>query len=196
MARPLVRPRMFSTAPPPGCNQFDDMNLSLRRYLGKGQIRAAAQYITEAMVGRGVVPRSDLMQDLVVRLCSSNRVEEASRVLSLAPAEKADGCTLVSYSHVMEQLLRRGMVDRALRLFDQAEQRNLLLDLPCCNRLLAAVGPTGKPEHIQRLLGYVKARGLGATAETYGCAVWSALQMKDYAKAANLCSVSGRSSQG
>lgn len=179
-----------------GHGKVDEVNSSLNGLLRKGEIKAATLFVGAEMRDKGVAPRSDLLNKLLLELCARKRTEEAATLLSIASSglerkgDELDGCLSVAFGHVIESCLSQGLVNKALGLFRQAQDLHVLLDMPCCNALLACLGATGKPELIESVLEYMKDRGLEPTAITYSCAIWSALQLKEYQRAWSLVTVS------
>jgi pentatricopeptide repeat protein len=96
----------------------------------------------------------------------------------------------VAFNHVIEQCLRHGLVEVAWKLFGRARELGVPLDMPCCNHLLASLGPLGQRDAVDQVLTYLAQSGLRPTEVTFACAIWATLEMKDFAHAARLVSVS------
>jgi pentatricopeptide repeat protein len=123
---------------------------------------------------------------------------EIGRPPAASAAAGADaGLAIVSFSLVLEQCLRHGLVSKALALFEAAERRGIPLDVPACDQLLACLPslppPAGTEEvvagRIDRVLEHLWGHGLAPTATTYTCAVWAAVRGGDYLKATQLLQV-------
>lgn len=179
---------------------YEKMNSCLGVYLNRGELAAALTYLKNDMVGSGVQPRGDLLNQLLRDLCSSENVEEASAVLSFSTKpsmtsskEPADGFTLVAFSHVIDSCVKHDMIEAALQLFQRAKDLRICLDLPCCNGLLGRVGPFGGREVIEDILRYMRIKELVPTADTFAAAISSALQCSDLEYVAELLKVRGPS---
>jgi hypothetical protein len=104
-------------------------------------------------------------------------------------AEVRPAVGVQEFATVIEHCLEQGLVSRALELFEQAKGLDVPLDLPCCHRLLGALGSECNVGDIQSVLDYLRKQGICATSETYDRAIEAAVRVDDFLYAFKLVQV-------